>query len=165
MSDSGDSEPSVKNAIFLLILLLIIGLAFATINTAEASSTITIKSLPSAGGTGLPYVWTSNTWINECVLCGATGTLQINPKGTYEKELTCKRCDADYCGSSGRDKSYNCRATLTKAKSINVIVPVWVPKRSSINLTNEGIIYCETMIKGNKKVKTLKKKYLVNAMV
>lgn len=78
-------------------------------------NTITITSLPSASGTGLPYVWTTNTWKNYCPLCGKYGGLLINPKGVYEKEITCKYCDADYCGSSGKDKAYGSRATLIRA--------------------------------------------------
>ncbi|KZX16921.1 spore cortex-lytic enzyme precursor [Methanobrevibacter cuticularis] len=77
--------------------------------------TITIKSLPSAGGTGLPYVWTTNTWVDYCPLCGKYECLLINPKGVYESELTCKYCGADYCGSSGKDKAYKSRATLIRA--------------------------------------------------
>lgn len=84
-------------------------------STKSSKSTIAITSLPSAGGSGLPYKWTTNTWGNYCPLCGKDGGLTINPKGVYEKELTCKYCDADYCGSSGKDKAYKSRATLTRA--------------------------------------------------
>lgn len=84
-------------------------------SSKSSKSTITITSLPSAGGSGLAYKWTTNTWVNHCPLCGKDGGLTINPKGVYEKELTCKYCDADYCGSSGKDKAYTCRARLTRA--------------------------------------------------
>jgi cell wall hydrolase len=84
-------------------------------SSKSSKNTITITSLPSAGGTGLSYKWTTNTWVNHCPLCGKDGGLTVNPKGVYEKELTCKYCDADYCGSSGKDKASSSRATLTRA--------------------------------------------------
>ncbi|BBL61756.1 MAG: peptidoglycan-binding protein [Methanobrevibacter arboriphilus] len=89
--------------------------SYESSKNTTTKNTITITSLPSAGGTGLPYKWTTNTWENYCPLCGKYGGLVINPKGVYEKELTCKYCDADYCGSSGKDKAYGSRATLIRA--------------------------------------------------
>lgn len=53
---------------------------------------------------GLPYHWTFEEWLDYCPACGHHGVLQVNPKGTYEGELTCMRCDADYCGVTGLDK-------------------------------------------------------------
>ena len=43
-------------------------------------------------------------WLNYCPLCHHYGTLVKNPKGTYEGEITCSCCDADYDGTSGADK-------------------------------------------------------------
>jgi len=43
-------------------------------------------------------------WIDYCPLCGHYGTLENNPKGTYEGEISCGRCDADYDGCTGYDK-------------------------------------------------------------
>lgn len=88
-----------------------------TVTVKEESKlpTITITAKPSAGGTGLSYKWYTTTWINYCPLCGHYNTLTINPKGVYERELTCSYCDADYCGASGKEKSYVCKGYLTKA--------------------------------------------------
>lgn len=88
-----------------------------TVNVKEENTlpTITITAKPSAGGTGLSYKWYTTTWINYCPLCGHYNTLTINPKGVYERELTCSYCDADYCGASGKEKSYTCKGYLTKA--------------------------------------------------
>jgi nitrite reductase/ring-hydroxylating ferredoxin subunit len=44
------------------------------------------------------------TWENHCPLCHHTGCLEVNPKGTYEGEITCSACDADYDGCTGYDK-------------------------------------------------------------
>ncbi len=43
-------------------------------------------------------------WENYCPLCHHYGSLEVNPKGTYEGEITCYACDADYDGCSGYDK-------------------------------------------------------------
>ena len=43
-------------------------------------------------------------WLNYCPLCHHYGTLEKNPKGTYEGEITCIHCDADFDGTSGADK-------------------------------------------------------------
>ena len=104
---------SVIKSYFKPLLLVLVILLTSLPVTA---STITITSLPSATATGLPYIWTTNTWENYCPLCGHYDTLTINPKRVFEQELTCSYCDADYCGSSGYDKNYNVRDVLIKAE-------------------------------------------------
>lgn len=37
-------------------------------------------------------------------MCGHHNCLLNNPKGTYEGEITCAICDADYDGCTGYDK-------------------------------------------------------------
>lgn len=44
-------------------------------------------------------------WEDYCPLCDHYGCLEVNPKGTYEGEVTCSVCDADYDGCTGYDKS------------------------------------------------------------
>lgn len=66
-----------------------------------ASSTIGGYFLPGGmygGEAGNHY------WENYCPLCHHYGCLEVNPKGTYEGEITCSYCDADYDGCSGYDK-------------------------------------------------------------
>lgn len=54
------------------------------------------------------------TWVDYCPLCRHHQCLSINPKGTYEGEITCLRCDADFDGTSGADKhGAGARAYLT----------------------------------------------------
>ena len=80
---------------------------------SKDSKTITVKTYPSKGG--YPYKLTQHTWKNYCPLCKASGKLTFNPKHTPEGEITCSACDADYCGTSGKDKATKCRAKLTPA--------------------------------------------------
>lgn len=56
-----------------------------------------------ASGYGEGY-YTEFCFENYCPLCGSHGTLDWNPKGTYEGEITCSHCDADF-SVSGRDKN------------------------------------------------------------
>ncbi|HOV84071.1 MAG TPA: hypothetical protein PLE52_04555, partial [Paludibacteraceae bacterium] len=68
--------------------------------------TITVYHMPSCGCCAgrVPYQRYWKTWVNYCPRCGRTGTLLDNPKHVYEGEITCSRCDADYCGYCGGDK-------------------------------------------------------------
>ena len=69
---------------------------------SKDNNTITVKTYPSKKG--YEYKLTKHTWKNYCPLCKSKGTLTFNPKKTPEGEITCKKCDADYCGTSGQDK-------------------------------------------------------------
>jgi len=52
-------------------------------------------------------------WIDYCPLCHHRNCLSNNPKGTYEGEITCLKCSADYDGTSGADKhGHGARAWL-----------------------------------------------------
>ena len=44
------------------------------------------------------------TYINYCPNCKKYGTLRNNPKGVADGEITCSRCDCDFCCYCGRDK-------------------------------------------------------------
>jgi hypothetical protein len=113
----------------LLLILFLVLLSF----TIVFGGTITVESLPSGKNTGMPYKWSLNTWNNFCPLCGKYDCLLINPKGVYENELTCKYCDADYCGSSGIDKSSKPRTRLTKTKFYKNEIDGWLNTNNSIN--------------------------------
>ncbi len=81
-----------------------------------------VSSASSIGGYFLPggmYGGQSgyHYWEDYCPLCHHYGCLEVNPKGTYEGEITCSICDADYDGCSGYDKSaYGARAKLIAAQ-------------------------------------------------
>ena len=96
----------------LILILSLIGVA-----VVPAISTITVTAKPSAD-TDLPYVNHTKTWYNFCPLCGGYNTLTVNPKGTYEVELTCSYCQADFCAVSGKDKNgHGSRANLISAEN------------------------------------------------
>ena len=55
-------------------------------------------------------------WLNKCGgpnHCGS-GTLKKNRKQTYEGELTCGKCDMDYCGACGYEKISGSSRHLTR---------------------------------------------------
>ena len=78
---------------------------------AKDKSTVTTYAYPSKAG--YDYKLTKKTWKNKCPFCG--GTFKFNPKGVAEGELTCTKCDADFCCVSGKDKAVKVRKTLTPA--------------------------------------------------
>jgi hypothetical protein len=64
---------------------------------------------------GYAYRWYRRSWINYCPGCHKYGTLTNNPKGVPEGEITCSKCDADFCGVTGMDKGYGRRWSLRRA--------------------------------------------------
>ena len=89
------------------------------------SESITVTGKPSTGQAAKFYEYKdyTKTWKNYCPLCGRSGKLSDNPKGTAEGEITCDKskggCDADYDICTGGDKSGSYRAYLvdTNGKS------------------------------------------------
>lgn len=79
------------------------------VDVSQATGTITVNQMPS----GLRRYWQgtysyqryTKTWKDWCPLCGSINVLRDNPKGTYEGEITCSHCDADYDGVTGQDKN------------------------------------------------------------
>ena len=61
------------------------------------------------------YRWYKKTFIDYCPHCHHYGVLLKNPKGVPEKEYTCKRCGADYCAVTGKEKYSFSKYYLTKA--------------------------------------------------
>ena len=73
-------------------------------------------------------------WVDYCPLCHHYNCLLNNPKGTYEGEITCGRCDADYDGTTGADKSGDgARAYLIPYEEY---VP---PQNNTTNITTTNI--------------------------
>lgn len=54
----------------------------------------------------MPYKWYKTNFVKKCPHCGSNQLLN-NPKRVYEKEVTCGKCGADYCGVCGHEKVYN----------------------------------------------------------
>ena len=53
---------------------------------------------------GYAYRWYYKTFIDYCPHCHHYNTLLKNPKGVPEREYTCRRCGADYCAVTGKEK-------------------------------------------------------------
>ena len=78
---------------------------------SDDKTTVTTYAYPSKSG--YDYKLTKKTWKNVCPFC--KGKLKFNPKSTPEGELTCSKCDADFCCVSGQDKAVKVRKKLTPA--------------------------------------------------
>lgn len=50
------------------------------------------------------YRWYYRTWVNYCPNCHRYNSLLKNPKSVPEREFTCKHCDSDFCGVTGKEK-------------------------------------------------------------
>ena len=59
---------------------------------------------PSCGCRYSYKYWYYREFINYCPNCHHYNVLLRNPKGTYEREWTCKRCSSDFCGVCGKEK-------------------------------------------------------------
>lgn len=89
-----------------------------------ANDTITVNMYPSCGycknqSDYAGYKQYTKTWKNLCTstTCNSKypGTLENNPKGVKEGEITCSKCDSDYCGFCGTEKSGSGRFKLISA--------------------------------------------------
>ena len=78
---------------------------------SDDKTTVTTYAYPSKSG--YDYKLTKKTWKNVCPFCKAK--LKFNPKNTAEGELTCSKCNADFCCVSGKDKAVKVRRSLTPA--------------------------------------------------
>lgn len=70
---------------------------------------------PSCGCHYSYKYWYYREFVNYCPNCYHYNVLVKNPKGTYEKEWTCKRCSSDFCGVCGKEKYSWSRVYLRKA--------------------------------------------------
>jgi N-acetylmuramoyl-L-alanine amidase len=80
------------------------------------------KSLPTISMWAKPsvrsnyaYKWYYKTFIDYCPHCHHYNVLLKNPKGVPEREYTCRRCDADYCAVTGKEKYSYSRYYLRRA--------------------------------------------------
>ena len=64
---------------------------------------------------GYAYKWYYKTFIDYCPHCHRYNVLLKNPKGVPEREYTCRRCGADYCAVTGKEKYSFSKYYLTKA--------------------------------------------------
>ena len=68
---------------------------------------ITMTGKPSCSrcaSNHIPYKWFTKSYVNYCPNCHHYNCLLINPKCVPERELTCKICDSDFCGVTGKEK-------------------------------------------------------------
>lgn len=80
----------------------------------KKKTTKKIKNDPTITVTGYPTCYTcwrnvryhkvKTSYINYCPNCRKYGTLRNNPKHVADGEITCSRCDCDFCCYCGRDK-------------------------------------------------------------
>ena len=61
------------------------------------------------------YKWYYKTFIDYCPHCHHYNVLLKNPKGVPEREYTCRRCGADYCVVTGKEKYSYSRYYLRRA--------------------------------------------------
>jgi len=71
--------------------------------------TITMTGKPSCtrcARNGCAYTWRTKTYINYCPNCYHYNCLGNKHKwgSTHEQEITCFRCDSDYCVNCGKEK-------------------------------------------------------------
>ena len=88
--------------------------AMVLVNNFLDEPTLTVNMLPSYSTQEYRYINYTTTWLNYCPNCEYYGTLLINPKGTFEGELTCYHCDCDYCGVTGHEKIEGSDLVLTR---------------------------------------------------
>jgi hypothetical protein len=123
----------IKHIKILFMALLIATLTFGTGAVSASSATgvhVTSTTVTAFGWNSCSKGWykTGGTFENYCPFCGGHGTLTFNPKGTYEGEWTCKRCDSDFC-LCGRCKAsgsgvYLIKAVVGKKSQTTTNIPV-----------------------------------------
>ena len=76
------------------------------VSDAKKKPTITVYGYPTCYTCWKTqrYRCVKRTYINYCPNCRRYGTLRNNPKGVRDGEITCRRCDCDFCDFCGRDK-------------------------------------------------------------
>ena len=72
-------------------------------NVVVEKPTISMWAKPSVRSS-YSYRWYKKTFIDYCPHCHYYGVLLKNPKGVPEREYTCKKCGADYCAVTGKEK-------------------------------------------------------------
>lgn len=103
------------------------GLSYHYGKTADGQPTITVTGRGSCTLHHPDYKLHTKTYLNKCPNCGKVGTLQFNPKGVYEGEITCgpakyvkgKGCNSDFCCYDGKEKMSNSKKYLTTVIEAN----------------------------------------------
>ena len=87
-----------------------------TVGVAKVQKVVIIKpKYPVITMTGKPscscgrysaYTWRTRSYVNYCPYCHRYGTLYNAHKyqARFEKEITCRRCSADFCINCGKEK-------------------------------------------------------------
>lgn len=83
-------------------------------------NTVTITAKPSCSRCAarhMSYKWGTNTFINYCPNCKHSNVLYNKHKwaARHEQELTCSKCDSDFCGCCGKEKYSWSHKYITKA--------------------------------------------------
>lgn len=98
----------------------------AGVKWVVTQSSITITCYPKKSS--VPYKLTTKSWKNYCPTCKRSGTLTGFGQGTLsngrgkfgvEGGIACLKCDADFCGVTGRDTYPGSTRKLTPAGTIN----------------------------------------------
>ena len=82
--------------------------------SVKVKPTITMWAKPSVRSK-YAYRWYKKSFVDYCPNCHHYNVLLKNPKGVPEREYTCKRCDSDFCGVTGKEKYSWSRKYLTPA--------------------------------------------------
>ena len=79
--------------------------------------TVSITCRPSCGRCSKAYTWRTRKYVSYCPNCHHYGTLHNAHKRNvrHEQELTCSRCDSDFCGNCGKEKMGYSHKYLQKA--------------------------------------------------
>lgn len=77
--------------------------------------TVSMYAKPSCGCRYSYKYWYYREFVNYCPNCHQYNVLLKNPKGTFEREWTCKRCSSDFCGVCGKEKMGYSKVYLRKA--------------------------------------------------
>jgi len=88
----------IKKNLFKAVTITALVLCALPVSSASSIGGYFIPGGMYGGESGYYY------WEDYCPLCDRYGCLGVNPKGTYEGEVTCYICDADYDGCTGYDK-------------------------------------------------------------
>ncbi|MDP1553042.1 MAG: hypothetical protein Q8M06_08520 [Methanobacteriaceae archaeon] len=117
MTDDPSLRKGLVKVLFVcsIFILTVFGSFILNPDNDVNAATISGNFKPSIGGSGYSYKWYYKSWENYCPGCKRHNTLKMNPKKVPEKELTCGKCDSDYCGVTGSEKSYKRRWKLTAA--------------------------------------------------
>lgn len=100
----------------------------AGVKWTVTSSSITITCYPKKSG--VAYRLATHSWKNHCPTCGRDGTLTGFGQGTLsngrgkfgvEGGVVCLKCDADFCGVTGRDTYPGSTRKLTPAGSVSSV--------------------------------------------